>query len=442
MKPSVRIASHLAALAIGVAIAASAAGFSTAKYSAGPQAEKPPQASQAGGGETRRASKPGKESRPTLKPDEFRQAWDAVAARKLPRRERMELQNRILAKWAQVDLEGALAAAMDEAWDEGPRVYDGHYFVDSLLSSFSPEFSARPLDAWALIQSGKFGVGSEILRSAWLGAVSASNGLLVASMLSELPENLQEQAVGSVLEQTKPGAERDAILAKIIDQAGGEHADWIQEAFKNLPVVGDPAALRDCWFALPAGSSRQVAIMQWGASLRGLDREKLSSELANIAPEAKNEAMKAMLSQLTYETPGLLAGLEFALSSDQWATVAKTIAPLLANFGGTDLMDPVKLAEWGTNLPERPDTVETYHKAIGRYIRDDLPRAKTWLEAMPEGSWQRENGLAEFSQQALWSKNDPESSQWALDSITNPAVKAEATKWRGDWQGQTNGGKR
>jgi hypothetical protein len=41
-----------------------------------------------------------------------------------------------------------------------------------------------------------------------------------------------------------------------------------------------------------------------------------------------------------------------------------------------------------------------------------------------------------------WRKNDPESSQWALDSVTDPAIKAAASKWRQDWQDQTKGGKR
>jgi hypothetical protein len=266
-------------------------------------------------------------------------------------------------------------------------------------------------------------------------------------MLSELPASLQQEAIRNILHadvQSKdsPASDRDAILAKIIDQAGGEHEDWIQEVFKNLPAGGDPAALRDRWAALSEGSARQVAMMQWGASLRTLDADKLSAELTNIPPEFRNESMKAMISQFSWDSPGLLAGLEFALASDGWGAVAKSAAPLLANFGERDYLDPVKLAEWGANLPERPDTVETYHKAIGRFIRDDLPRAREWFESMPEGSWTREHGLAEFSQQALWRKNDPEASRWALETITDPAVKAEATKWRQDWQEQTNGGAR
>jgi hypothetical protein len=437
VNPAKRIASHLAALCIGAAIAGSVAALSNNTTESDVILKKPSPSSTAADGETRRAPKPGKESPPTLKANEFRQAWDAVPSRKLSRDDRKRLQSQILAKWAQVDLEGALRAALEEAWDDNDP-----FSIGILFGAFSAEFAARPLEAWALIQSGKLGVGSHIFRQQWLAAVAQKNGLLVASMLNEMPASLQCQAIEYALGNTKPGPDRDAILAKIIDQAAGQHDDWIQEAFKILPPGGDPAALRDRWSSLPAGSNRQVAMMQWGASLRLMDAEKLSAELSNVRPEFKNEAMKAMISQFNWQSPGLLAGLEFAVSSDQWGSVAKSTAPLLANFGETDRVDPAKLAEWGTTLPERPDTVETYHKAIGRYIRDDLPRAKTWFEAMPEGSWHREHGLAEFSQQALWRKNDPAASQWALDSISNPAVKAEAKKWRQDWQEQTNGGTR
>lgn len=434
MKSPARIASHLAALFIGMGIAGSVAGFPNIVSSDEKTLGKSPSSSAAASGTPRRSSKPGKEAKPNLQANEFQQAWDAVSTRKLSRSERQRLQVQILTKWAQVDLEGAMHAVLNEAWDDNDPFSDGY-----ILGALSQEFSARPLEAWALIQSGKFGVGSQILRRQWLESVSNGNGLLVASMLTELPPSLQKQAVVSVLDGTKPGTERDAILARIIDQAGGQHDDWIQEAFANLPGEGNPGALRNRWSSLPAGPQRQVAMIQWGASLRELDADKLSSELANIPPEVKNEAMKAMLSQLNGESPGVLAAVEFALSSDQWQDVAESTSQLLANFSE---MDPLKLAEWGASLPERPDTVEIYHKAISRYIRDDLPRAREWLESMAEGSWQRENGLAEFSQQALWPKNDPAASQWALDTITDPAVKAAATKWRHDWQDQTAGGSR
>ena len=439
MKPSIRILSHFGAVFIGIIIAGSVAGFSKPTSDSKPVVGKTTHSTDTENDrETPHAPKPGKESKPKLKPNEFQKAWDAVASRKLSLSDRMSLQRKILEKWAEVDLAGAMDAAMKEAWDGDTSFSNGTYYFNApLLSAFSQAFSDRPLEAWELIQSGKFGVGAQILRGQWLESVSKSNGLLVASMLSELPGSLQKEAVMESLRNAKAGPERDALIAKIIEQAGDKHDDWIQAAFKDLPGGGDPVALRNQWTALPAGAARQVAMMKWGASLRTLDAEKLSSELANVPENAKAETAKAMLSQLNGESPGLLSALEFAIATDQWGSLAKSTASQLANFGERNHMDPAKLAEWGSNLPQRPDTVETFHKSIGRYIRDDLPRAKEWFQSMPEGSWQRDHGLAEFSQQALWGKNDPAFSQWALDSITDPAIKAEAQGWRHDWEEQT-----
>ncbi|MES2437499.1 MAG: hypothetical protein V4584_00440 [Verrucomicrobiota bacterium] len=328
---------------------------------------------------------------------------------------------------------------MKEAWDEdGVSIGGTSYFPNPLLEAFSQVFSDRPLDSWALIQSGKYGLATQLLRSQWLASVSKTDGLLVASMLTGLPASLQMKAVKGMMEGTKAGPELEAILVKIIDQAGGQHDDWIQEAFKRLPSDGDPGALRNRWATLPEGDARKVTMMEWGASLRKMDAEKLATELKHIPADAQEEATQVMLSQIKAESPGLLAALDYAISAGQLQSVAKTSPWLIRNVGEMGLMAPEKLAEWGCNLPESSDTVEMFHMAIGRFIRDDIPRAKEWLEAMPEGSWQRENGLAEFSQQALVRKNDPVSSRWALDAISDPAIKAAAAKLRHDWETRTD----
>ncbi len=428
------ILSHLAAVGIGIALAASATGYFRHPGPAAPPAGKP--VVRASPTETvpharMKTDKPTKESLTTV---DFQGAWNGLATRKLSRSARIPIQRKLLEAWAQVDLRGALDAAMKEAWG------GGDHFVGT--SAFSQVFADRPLDAWALIQSGRYGVGAQSLREQWVTAVLAKNRLLVASMLAEFPGRMPKRVIPELLWGIQSDPERDAIVAKIVEQAGDDHDDWLQDTFKKLPGGGDPAALRDRWSALPAGSARKVAIMQWSAGLRDLSEDNLAAELAQVPPEMKGEATKAVLSQIDETSPGLLPAMKFAIASDQWGAVAKSVTSQLANFSEHSDTAPQKLAEWGTNLPERPDTVEIYHKAIGRYIREDLPRAKQWLTTMPEGSWQRENGLAEFSQQALWRKNDPAASQWALDTISDPEVKAEATRWRQDWKRQTGGGTR
>lgn len=438
MRRSHRIISHSVAMGIGVAIAA--AGFSKHESTGTVPAGKAPAVSRSAGDPG--ASRPRPDAKRALKKEDYQIAWDAVRTRGLKRLDRMTLQQQILAKWAEVDLLGALDAAMNEAWDEGGQKVGGtYYFPLSLLEAFSQAFSDRPLDAWALIQSGRYGVASELLRNQWVTSVSKTDGFLVASMLASLSVDLQKQAITGIVQGAKTSEEREAVVARIIGLAGENHVDWIRQAFNQLPGGGDPAELRKRWSSLPDGTARKVAMIEWGASLKKMNDESLSAELEQIPTDARERVSQVIMSQLESDNPGLLTLLDFAISAGQLEVVSKLSPSTIADFSERGLVKSERLAEWACNLPEGPDTVEMYYKAVGRYIRDDLPRAREWLEAMPEGSWQRENGLAEFSQQALWRKNDPAASQWALDAITDPTVKANADKWRKDWEKQKGGGK-
>jgi hypothetical protein len=431
MNRASQIASHLGALTVGIAIAAVAGGVPAGKSNPVSESGRPERGVVvANGGRTSGSVPPIKKTRAGLKAADFKMAWDAVASRELSREERRKLQSQILEKWAEVDLEGAMHAAISQAWDEdGNDPFAENFF----LAAFSKAFADRPLDAWALIQSGKYGLGTQMLREKWLAAVSSKDRELVLSMLSEIPVNMQPGAVEQCFGSLIASPDRDALLAKLIKQAGGGHDDWLEAVFKAVPADGDPAALRKDWSGLPEGVDRKIALLKWGASLRGADANSVSAELAAIPAGSKDEAAKALISQLEDGCMGMLAALDFALATDSWGSLSKASAPILESFAQTDLMDAGKIAEWGAHLPERPDTAKLYQAAVGRYIGKDLGRAKEWLGGMAEGSWQRENALAEFSRQALQGHQDQEASQWALDSISDVRVKAEAAKLRQTW---------
>jgi hypothetical protein len=425
MKP--RIFSHLAAVAIGIALAGAAgSGFRRAEA---PAARKSGRATMPAVTDSQPRKKAARPVSRKLTSADYRRAWDSLSLRPMPRAERIPLQRRMLESWAEIDLQAALDAAMSEAWGGGDN------FIG--LSSFKQVFIDRPMDSWALIQSGRYGVGSQLLRNMWVAAVMEQDKLLVASMLSEFPGRMGDRVMPDLMWGYQFDKQKEALAEKIIAQAGDEHDTWLQELCKELDSLGDPADLRDRWTTLPSGPSRTLAMLEWSASLRKLGAEALTAELASVPAGAEDDVTKAIISQLDYSSPGLLPALDFALASDCWPEVAPKAESYISNFARNTKTESRKLAEWAVTLPERPDTVEIYHKAIGRYIADDLPRAREWFESMPEDSWHRDNGLAEFSQQALWGKNDPVASQWALDSISDPAIQAKAQQWRLDWEKQT-----
>lgn len=428
-----RIASHAAALAAGIALAAALARK---------PADSPSNSStNSPAAHETRSSRPDRETSKigTLQSDDYRRAWAALASKEHTLLERRGLQIQLLERWAEVDLEGALQAAMAEAWDND---YNPGFSVlgtagHPLIGAFAKAFADRPLDAWELINSGKFGVGAHILREQWVTRVAAKDGVLLISMLAEVPPSMREFAINRAVEEAKTRPEvLQAILAKLLALPPGDESEkWLKLAAANLPDGGDPVALREQWLNSQGGSSRTLALMSWGASLRRADEATLLKEWENIPEDQRGEAAKAMLSPMDYESKALTTAIDLAMQAGEWDYLAAK-APEQLRWHAHHA-DPVTLADWAMDLPERPETVELFHRAVDRYIGEDLPRAKGWLEEMEPGDWHRERGLAEYSQQALRRHQDPEASRWALDRITDPALKQAAEGWRQDWERET-----
>ncbi len=423
---------HLAAVALGFVLAG--AFSSRARTAATPERE-------AVG--PRPLAETKSERTAALKPTaaDFRRAWAAVAAKELPLIERISLQHQLLEHWAEVDLEGALDAAMAEAWDNdynpGFEILgtSGH----PLISAFAKVFADRPLDAWEMIQSGRFGAGAAIIRRQWVTAVGTSDPALLASMLGELPPSLQQFAVNQAVREAAPNpGTLNAVLDRIAAHPVGEASDhWLAWIASSLPGEGNPAGLRDQALSAPDGPARAVALAKWAASLRGADDGTFAGEVSRIPANAKEDAARAMMHALRPDSKSLLGAFDFAMEAGQWQLVAAEAPELLRH--APNSTDPARLADWAMDLPERPETVEIFHRAVDRYIGEDLARAREWIAGMDAADWHRDRALAEFSQQALRRHQDPESSRWALDLIGDPALKATAEGWRRDWERERPG---
>ncbi|WP_035609749.1 hypothetical protein [Haloferula sp. BvORR071] len=430
MKTSTRIITHAAAVAVGIALAAAIA-TKPAEASGSAEAsltERATASRESQPGRTVAARKP--------KAEDYRRAWQAVAAKEHNILDRRSLQLSLLARWAEVDLQGALEAAMAEAWDNdynpGFAVYGtaGHVLIDA----FGKAFQERPLEAWALISSGRFGAGSAILREQWITSLAKRDGGLVLSMLGEMPPGKREFAINAVMNEaeTNPAKMKELLAKLVANGSGAQTEDWLKIAAAHLPDGGDPAALREEWAALPEGAPRTLALMTWAASLKRADAATLRSEWERIPEEQRGEAAKAIYLPMNAGSPELMTAMSLVMQAGEWDFLKDKATDDFRFYAMR--ADPVKMAEWALDLPERPETVEFFHRAVDRYIGDDMPRAKDWLEAMEPGDWHRERGLAEYSQQALRRHDDPEGSRWALDQITDPALKKMAEGWRGDWE--------
>lgn len=229
-----RVASHLAAVTIGVAIAffmtrpgasASAAGSKIESRTVAETSMKAPREERPGGSSAAMR----------IRSEDFRRAWEAVATTEQSLQERILLQISLLERWAEVDLETALDAAMAEPWDNDLGWVQWSSFEHPLADSFDKVFADRPLDTWTLITSDKYGVGTQLLRREWLSAVSAKNGPLVISMLGEVPPSLRAFAINSCMNEARTHPEkRQAILSGLAAYPPGPDRDeWSRIAGAN-----------------------------------------------------------------------------------------------------------------------------------------------------------------------------------------------------------------
>ena len=445
MKTLPKIITHLAAAGVGMALAATAPGlFSSSNKDQA--ADTSPTTSSTQQDDAAAKKRSATATTANGRAAEFRRAWAALGSQKLPLAKRHALQRKLLEEWAEVDLEGALEAALGEAWDGWENSYgptfggtSGHPFNEA----FSKAFAERPLDAWKVLSSGKLGPGAQLLRRGWIYAVSKKDGPLVISMLSEMPNSLRGIAIVEAMRQIpkdKP-EERDAMLKKIsVSGDLRQSTGWLQTAFYQFAgPIGETADLRARWVDAPVGGDRAIAMTAWASSLRGVSREQFEAEWQNVPESARGEAVKSILSQLQGRQPILLDAIDHAIEAGQWDYLEKSVAHKIPTLDPAQPgADPKSVADWALALPPRLEATDLFHRAIAGYLVADTDKGRELLESLPAGDWHRERGFIELSQTYLWRRNDPEGARRAIESITDPVARQIATTYLYDWQLLTN----
>ncbi|RYD67615.1 MAG: hypothetical protein EOP83_02480 [Verrucomicrobiaceae bacterium] len=441
MKTLPKIFTHLAAAGVGMALAATAPGLFSHKDHA---ASTISATSSADTKDDAAAKRSGTMAPVGGRAAEFRRAWAALGSQKLPVPKLRALQRKLLEEWAEVDLEGAMEAALGEGWDSWENSYGPTYGNRSghpLNDAFAKAFADRPLEAWKILSSGKLGAGAQLLRRGWIYAVSQKDPSLAISMLSEMPASLRGLAITEALRQAprdKP-EEREALLKKIATSGKLEDATkWLQTAYYIFPEMkGDTTQLRESWSSAPDGSNRALAMTGWASSLRKMNRDQFLTEWQNVPESARGEAAKSVLSQTAGNSPYLLDAIDHAIEAGEWAYLEKGVADKLHAMepGKTD---PKQVADWALKLPPRAEATDLFHRAIGGYLVANPEEGRALLESLPEGAWHRERGFIELSQTYLWRRNDPEGSRRAIESITDPVARQIATTYIYDWELLTN----
>ncbi len=430
MKPVLKIATHLAAVGLGVFLAAKVL----------PQrASVADDAASGGKSRTTAAShsapdgKAGRASRATSSQSRsaaFRAAWAALAKEPLTMAERFTAQKKLLAEWAKIDLHGALQAYLGEAWDN--RNPARPMANEPLGDAFAEIFKEQPMQSWEAIRHD--GILRNRLGWIWMNRVAQTEPGLVVAMMAEFPERVQAEAVAEVFSRIKSitPEKRAELLAKLTTSGTPEQVEkWLSQAYRETRETGDPAELSAKWQAMPAGGARLLQMTAWASSLRGADLANFSAEWDKIPADDRGQAARMLLTQVDNQSPALLEVIERGIEAEQWETFGKNdIAGKLRGFQ----TDRQQLAEWALTLPPREEVRSVYNLAISEKLLADPAAGREWLEQRPAGDWHRERGFIEMALGSLWVKGDIGAANRAIDAITDTRAKEEAIKCRYDWQ--------
>ena len=355
---------------------------------------------------------------------DFKGAWENIASLDLTISERLEMQIAVLKQWSMVDLQGAMRAALDNAWDGGPTKGG----VDPLMIAFEEAFKARPLDAWDLLQSGKLGLGTELFRKQWITSAAQTEPVFLFSVATEIPTALRRMSIELAMRSASRSPElKEEMVRKLADMPDTPTANnYIAIAFNALPAnEGNAAEIRGALAAATNERAKTILLHEYTSTLREAGASVLTAEWGKLTPEMQKRAAMAFYNgaQGARNAPVVL---DMLISTGQWDAAISGSSRLIEYGRSTD--KPEDLAAWGMSLPQRPETRELFRRSIDPYINRHNAAARQWIETLPPGDPRTERVLYSYIQNALYARNNEELYQWALDRIVDPATKNDATR--------------
>jgi hypothetical protein len=361
---------------------------------------------------------------------EYQKAWIAVRTAQLSTSDRIQAQRSLLEAWAEVDLAAAIEAALAETWDSDTEGYYDR--CGALLDVFSGAFVMNSEESWALIKSGKFGVGTGMLRNIWLSNVSFSKPLLVAGMLEELSWRDRSAAINEIRSGMHVNSkERDLIIAEL-----AKYPKDIVSTNQLLPFLQLGKIYNKGEQLLEAAANQPPRIAEAMALQFGNRLYKSETFLTEVSQLPDHMKIAALTGAMNYassdDSAHFTEVLDMMVNAEAWTELDQFNLPSRMK-QSAERGDPALIADWVTKLPVREEFTEAIHRGVEKYVRDNMEESRTWLAQIEEPVW-RDHAYAEYSQQALHAKGDAEASRWALDQIQDATFKKEAEAWRSNWE--------
>lgn len=361
----------------------------------------------------------------------FRQAWAQLLKSKLSPNEKRTLQKRLLAEWADVDLDGALAAAAVLApGDDGAFSSNFSYF-----DAFHGKMAKNPELFWPAIRDNRFGLATGQLRNSWMRTVAQANPQLLLSYIGELTPAAREKSLGLCLgalgknpELKKQMLVQFAGLPDNPDNRGlwqtagralaGEHPEDLAAQLADSASEGERRMLL-------AGLANQLTKLK--------DSEAIRSSFELVPEAMKKDAALAILGQGS-STSATCVTADYFVEKQDWDALQKNV-PMKIHQLSLQSGNAEALAQWGAHLPERTETENLYRCSVRGRIMQQPEQAKDWIMTLPAG-WKRDNALTEYVNNSLHFRRDEQAAAWAIERIDGAHFKETATTLQNRWRQQ------
>lgn len=362
---------------------------------------------------------------------EFKAAWDAIAFREISLNDRTMLQEAVLRGWAEVDMEAALKALLSTNWD----MEEGFAGVGNMLESFNDVFRERPLEVWDLIQSGRLGLGGELVKSKWAAAAASEHPMLVMSVFSNLSSGAQGNTLKQITAAVAKNPElREQFLEQLCKQPQtGQFSTWMSETIRSLGPSAPPDVIGKKLSEAKTEQERTRYIHEFGLALKKMDFPTMMSEWTKLPEDLRGRTSRSLLlhADPSSDIPSLAGEM---MKIGEWKSLNEQAGKISEYGYKTGKVR--ELAEWTSGLPAVAQSQEIFVRAVEPFIVNKPSEARQWIESMASDDWRRDRALAEYSRHVLWRMNDKDLSTWAIDSISDPMVKRNVVMSRQAWAHQ------
>lgn len=341
----------------------------------------------------------------------LRGAWQEMQ-RQSPA-DRARLRPLLLAKWAEVDLEAALEAALLEP--------------DSaeLLAAFDDLFEKHPEAFQPLLAGERFGLKSAEFRDWWINRMSGADpdGLLAA--IGDFNESDQKK----ILKRCADGMTGDpeklwgmmGDFAKLPDTPANRKL-WAMAA-REAAARGSAETVVEKLSAISGPAGDAMISVAMTVMLEKTDYAGARATYASLPPDLKRQIIQAELRAPGGNPGPFLAAVDEVIGTAEWTDLQHPLAVKLHEMNPTQEQFPMML-DWASKLPEREDTLDLYRVAVRKFVTYQPDEAREWIGGM-KGGWKQQNSLASFAQSALFGRSDVAGAEWARGQVTDPRFRAE-----------------